>query len=182
MDKKFLLYLLPSVFISVGVWLFSTGNIDRIYAIHLITALFLTYIGAIFDLKEKKISNKYILFMFYIFLFLTAVELLVDFTVWQDRLFRAGLGIASAFLLFITVYLLSKGGMGGADVKLMSVLGLYIGYEMVLTTTLLAAVLTSIVGGILIFLKKMNKKSPIPFVPFIYLALLITVFLYIGGA
>lgn len=182
MNKKKLFYLLPSVFICVGVWIFALGRIDRIYATNLIAALFFTYIGAVFDLKKKRISNKYILIMLYAFLFLTALELFYDFTMWQERLFRAGLGFACAFLLFITVYLISRGGMGGADVKLMSVLGLYIGYEMVLTVTLIAAVITSVVGGVLILLKKMNKKSHIPFVPFIYLALLITAFLYIGGA
>lgn len=172
---------LPGFMISFLVFLFSYGYIELNYLINLTVGLLLTYIAAVFDLKTKKVSNRYVTVMLYVILVLMGTEILIDGSLIKPVLIRAGLGILCAFLLFISVYLLSKGGMGGADVKLMSVLGLYIGYEMVLTTTFIAAILTSLVGGILILLKKMDKKAQVPFIPFIYLGLLITTILYSGG-
>jgi len=61
----------------------------------------------------------------------------------------------------VTVLLLKKPGMGMGDVKLLGMLGTFIGWKGVLGTLMIASVLGSIIGLILIGLaKRRHSKSP----------------------
>jgi leader peptidase (prepilin peptidase)/N-methyltransferase len=61
----------------------------------------------------------------------------------------------------------SKGGMGGGDVKLGAMLGLFAGWEKILVALFLSFLFGSIVGLVLIALRKKGRKDPIPFGPFL---------------
>ena len=78
-----------------------------------------------------------------------------------------GLVIGGGFLLLIAV--LSKGGMGGGDIKLMGMLGFWLGWKL----TIIALFFSFLFGGLIsIFLlacKIKNKKDMIPFGPFLCL-------------
>ena len=84
-----------------------------------------------------------------------------------------GLLIGGGFFLLVAV--VSNGGMGGGDIKLMGVLGFWLG----LRTTLLMMLLSFIIGGvlsiILLVLKKKGRKESIPFGPFIAIATVVTI-------
>lgn len=67
------------------------------------------------------------------------------------------------------VALLSRGGMGGGDIKLAAVLGLLLGWKLLLVALFLAFAVGSIVGAAMLLLKKVRLKEAIPFGP--YLAL-----------
>ncbi len=85
-----------------------------------------------------------------------------------------GLLIGGGFFLFIAV--VTKGAMGGGDIKLMAALGFLFGSE----STLLLMFLSFIIGGavslMLILLKIKKRKDYIPFGPFICISALIVVF------
>jgi leader peptidase (prepilin peptidase)/N-methyltransferase len=66
--------------------------------------------------------------------------------------------------------------MGGGDVKLMAGVGAFIGWEKVLFAVLIAAIMGSIAGLILLAAKKIEKKGYIPFGPFLSAASFITIF------
>ncbi len=88
-----------------------------------------------------------------------------------------GLFAASVPLLIAAV--LSKGGMGGGDIKLMAVCGLVIGWKLILLSLLLAVLSGAVYGGVLLILRKKGRKAEIPLVPF--LAGSIVVSLLFGG-
>ncbi|MDK2800101.1 MAG: leader peptidase (prepilin peptidase) / N-methyltransferase [Clostridiales bacterium] len=77
----------------------------------------------------------------------------------------AGFFAASFPLLVIAV--LSKGGMGGGDVKLMAVAGIFLGWQLILLALFLASMIGSVVGIALIVLKIKKRKDLIPFGPFL---------------
>ncbi|MDD3654491.1 MAG: prepilin peptidase [Desulfotomaculaceae bacterium] len=79
----------------------------------------------------------------------------------------AGFLAGGGLLLLIAV--VSRGGMGGGDIKLAAVLGLLLGWKYLLAALFLAFVAGSIVGLTMIALKLARMKEPIPFGP--YLAL-----------
>jgi len=83
----------------------------------------------------------------------------------------AGL-MGGGFLLFIAV--VSKGGMGGGDIKFAAALGLCFGWQSLLLTLLLSFALGGIGGALLLALKLKSRKDLIPFGPFIALGALIT--------
>lgn len=78
-------------------------------------------------------------------------------------------------LLFI-IALLSKGGMGGGDVKFAAVLGLYLGWQKILLVFFIAFVAGSIFGLMWAFIKKKSLKSAIPFGPFLSAAAVVSIF------
>jgi leader peptidase (prepilin peptidase)/N-methyltransferase len=88
------------------------------------------------------------------------------------------IGLVTGFGLFYLIAVLSKGGMGGGDVKMMGMVGAFIGWKGVLLTTLLGSLAGALVGVTLMVLNKAGRKTKIPFGP--YLAFGALVSLYFG--
>lgn len=76
-------------------------------------------------------------------------------------------GAAFGFGLLLLLGLLYPGGMGMGDVKLAGVMGLYLGWPLVLVALLLAFVLGGAVSLALLTLGKVGRKDHIPFGPFL---------------
>lgn len=79
---------------------------------------------------------------------------------------------------FLLIALLSNGGMGGGDIKLMAMLGIWFGMKGILLIIFLSFVIGAIYSIPLLILKKSNRKKEIPFGPFIVIATFITIFYY----
>ncbi len=128
-------------------------------------------IVTITDLYKQLIPNKIIFPAYLVFFFLRLFSHhlpILDYIIG----FFVGGGI-----LFIVAYL-SKGGMGGGDVTLFALIGLVLGWQQVLLTIFLASFLGSLIGGILLLMKLLQRKQGIPFAPFIVTA---TVIVYLYG-
>ena len=79
------------------------------------------------------------------------------------------------FLLMaiLSVVILQREGMGGGDIKLIAMLGAFLGWQAVLVTIFLAAVLGASVGLALILLRRKDRREPLPFGPFLALGALL---------
>jgi prepilin signal peptidase PulO-like enzyme (type II secretory pathway) len=88
----------------------------------------------------------------------------------------------SAFLFFLLIalgfkFIRGKDGMGGGDIKLVFVLGLFLGFPNIILALYLAFLTAAVVGIILILWKKKNlKNTSLPFGPFLILGALICLF------
>ena len=80
-------------------------------------------------------------------------------------------------ILLLVVYLVSRKGLGGGDVKFMAVSGLYLGAADVLPALLYGAVLSALVGAVLVLLKKISMRDAIPLVPFLFAGMLFVMFM-----
>lgn len=78
--------------------------------------------------------------------------------------------------LFYLIAVLSKGGMGGGDIKMMAMVGAFLGWKAVLLTTFIGSLTGSIVGIFLMVSKGMGRKTKIPFGPFLAFGAIITLF------
>lgn len=79
-------------------------------------------------------------------------------------------GLAGLLLgggLFFLIAVITQGAMGGGDIKLMGVLGLWLGWKQVLLTAFFAFILGSIISLALLAAGKVKRKDPLPFGPFI---------------
>lgn len=81
--------------------------------------------------------------------------------------------------LFYLIAILSKGGMGGGDIKMMAMVGAFMGWKAVFLTTFIGSLTGSIVGIFLIAFKGRGRKTKIPFGPFLAFSSIIT--LFFGG-
>lgn len=91
------------------------------------------------------------------------------------------IGAVSGFAFFYMVAVLSikvlrKEGMGGGDIKMMAMVGAFLGWKTVILTTFLGSLFGSVVGIALMIFKGKEKGSLIPFGPFLALGSLVSLF------
>ena len=79
------------------------------------------------------------------------------------------------FLLIavLSVIILQREGMGGGDIKLVAMIGAFLGWHAVLITIFLGAVLGALVGTVLMLLQRQGRKDPVPFGPFLAIGALL---------
>lgn len=87
------------------------------------------------------------------------------------------LGGGSLFLV-ATFYhwLFKREGMGGGDVKLLAMIGAFLGWKAVILTILLSSLIGSIMGIIVMMVKGKDLKYAIPFGPFLSLGAALSLF------
>jgi Flp pilus assembly protein protease CpaA len=134
------------------------------------------YVAAVLDVKTKKIPNRLILAMFAAWVVAMTPKLFADIDTAIELLKDAALGLAVGGGLFLLVYVISRKGLGGGDVKFMAVAGLYIGFAGTLSAMLYGTILAGLTGLVLLLLKKIERKDAIPLSPFLYAGILIAVF------
>ena len=76
--------------------------------------------------------------------------------------------------LFLLIAIITKGAMGGGDIKLMGALGLYFGWKYILLISFLSFIIGAVISISLLVLKIKNRKDYIPFGPFISIASIVT--------
>ena len=86
----------------------------------------------------------------------------------------AALGGAIGFALFLLIAIISRGGMGWGDVKLVGLIGLATGFPLVFFSIILGAILGGIAAVALVIAKKRKFKETLPFGPFLALAAMVT--------
>ncbi|WP_166241683.1 prepilin peptidase [Paenibacillus turpanensis] len=95
---------------------------------------------------------------------------------WWDYFAASLLG----FLLMYTFAWISRGGVGGGDIKLYLFLGLVLGIEAMLWSLFLAVFLGGIASGLLLLTRKFSRHYMLPFGPFIAAGSLLSYF-YFGA-
>ncbi len=146
------------------LWTLCLGSMGLVpfLPVCLAAATTLVVIAAI-DLKISEIPDGLQIFLLVIGILWNLYALAYGYNIWLDNLI--GFFAASAILYILAV--LSNGGMGGGDIKLMAVCGLIIGWERILLALGMASV---IAAGLLIIpyiLGKIKKGQHIPFGPFL---------------
>lgn len=141
-------------------------SLELIVAIVFISLLIIITVT---DLAYMLIPNK-ILFPFGIVLFL--LRFISPLTPWWSSIVGAVIG----FGVLLVIAVISKGGMGGGDIKLFLVIGLVIGPVQTLLTLFIASLIGTIVGFIFLKRTKQGRKTPIPFGPSISAAAVIVYF------
>lgn len=85
-----------------------------------------------------------------------------------------GIGFILGGGLFLLIAVVSNGGMGGGDIKLMAVLGLWFGWKHLLLLIMLSFISGALISVALLAFKIKGRKEAIPFGPFIALAAYLT--------
>ncbi|KAB7667341.1 prepilin peptidase [Bacillus sp. B1-b2] len=130
------------------------------------TLISLFIIITVSDLKYMIIPDKVLLFFSVLFII---ERFLIPLNPWWDSL----LGAAVGFTLLLVIAIVSKGGMGGGDIKLFAVIGFVLGTKLLLVAFFLSTLLGTLGGIAGILTGKVKKAKPIPFGPYIALGTLI---------
>lgn len=119
------------------------------------------------DIVKKQISNIW----FLICLLFGVLKIILNIEILR----QAVGGLLMASIISYAIYFVSKGEMGMGDVKMLACIGFYIGFYNFIRVLFGAVLMAVIFGIILMFLKKANRKTEIPFAPFLTIAFLINV-------
>ena len=84
---------------------------------------------------------------------------------WLDSV----LGILAGGGIFFVIIFVSKGGMGGGDMKLGAMLGAFLGWKVALISLLIAVLSGGGVAAVLLLTRARGRKDPVPFGPFLAL-------------
>lgn len=91
-------------------------------------------------------------------------------------LVSAAKGFFAGGLLMLIVFFLSLGRLGGGDIKLTAMVGLFVGWRQVLLVVFFSYMVGGLTGLFLLLTKRKKFSDPLPMGPFISLATVITVF------
>ncbi|MTI54226.1 prepilin peptidase [Geosporobacter ferrireducens] len=161
----------------------------------LITALIFSLLYYIFGL-----SVDFFVYTFIASLLIVVTGIDLDYQIIPDEIVLIGIGAAVIYILysyfilkipisllshlggllvggglFLLIAIASNGGMGGGDIKLMGMLGLWLGIKGILITTFLSFIIGAVISLILLATGQKTRKEAIPFGPFIAAAALITI-------
>ncbi|MEN8243716.1 MAG: A24 family peptidase [Thermodesulfobacteriota bacterium] len=96
---------------------------------------------------------------------------------WTDSLLGLLVGGGSLYAVAWGYELITgKEGMGGGDIKLLAMIGAFIGWQGVLLTIFLGSAIGTLVGMIAMLKERQNMKMRIPFGPFLALGAVISIF------
>ncbi len=109
------------------------------------------------------------------------VGLLASLIIPQITFFNSLMGIllgGGSLFLVASLYqwIFKREGMGGGDVKLLAMIGAFLGWKAVILTILLSSLIGSITGITIMILKGKGFKYAIPFGPFLSLGAVIALF------
>jgi len=176
-EYKIVLYCAGFMIISSAWLLVCTEGLNVFALLRYTMILVFGYLAMLIDLNTRHIPNSLILSMLSVWLFVMIPQIFLDTETGIRLLKDSVLGLLTGGGLFLLVYLISRNGLGGGDVKFMAAAGLYLGFRSTIPAILYGTTLAALTGIVLILLKKIGRKDTMPLAPFLYVGILITVFM-----
>lgn len=170
--KQMLPYAGLAVIVPV-LWLLHRGADPLVLLLQEALAVF-GYFAALGDLREKRIPNQLVAAMLGGWCLILVPQLFYRPEYALRLGIQGGVGFLLAGAVFLTVYLVSRKGLGGGDVKFMAAAGLYLGAD-VLPAMLYGSVFSAVTSVGLLLAKRIQRNSTIPLAPFLYAGMLITI-------
>lgn len=152
----------PLIELLTGI-LFAFSFYKLGFQLELITSLLLTsllIIVLVTDITYMVIPNCVLLFFFPLFITMRIIQPL---SIWWSPILGFIIGVSVVGFIII----ISRGGMGAGDMKLLGVLGIILGFENVLLTFFLACITGAIIGMTLLLFNIIKRKQKVPFGPYI---------------
>jgi len=173
--KQVIPYIGIPVIITLLLVLYN-NVIDEFKLIWYVLIIIFGYIAAYLDFSTKKIPNMLVIIMLSAWVITMVPRLFYNINDAIYILRDSALGFAIGGGLFFLIYLISRKGIGGGDVKFMAAAGLFLGLGGTFSAMLYGSILAGLVAVVLLILKKIGRKDSIPLVPFLYFGILITIF------
>ncbi len=162
----------------VRVWYsYTSGKLSGLMLVMLIVMLYGITILCMTDYWEKVVPNRILLLWMMFWLILLGSYGVHDLNGMLHHMFGVILGLVFCMLSFGFCYLISRGSMGAGDVKLAVIMGIYLTGDYVVGAVFYACILSALFSVLMLARGKLTRKDTIPFVPFLYMGVLIRYFI-----
>ena len=152
----------PCLFLLLTICIFNLWTIPAPKIFYVAAAIFILSMIIFTDFEQYVIFDKMLL----PFALIGGVAIFHLNLPLVERLIAAIIGGG----IFLLLAILSRGGIGGGDIKLVAVLGMWLGIEKLLNVIIIAAIAGGIVAVILILTKQKDRKSYFAYGPYFALA------------
>lgn len=149
-----------------GIWLMDLYGYHWLKILRYLTIMYGLLLLAVIDAREKIIPNSALALLAGFRLILLLGDGLVYPELAAEIMLSAGAGLAGGGILFLAAGLAVRKGLGMGDVKLVAVMGFYLGFKVLMSSLVITLTLTVLAGTGLLLLKKLSLKSELPFAPF----------------
>ena len=175
-DRAFRIYtivnlLLLAALVTENICLFSMA-VSRMarYGILFAGLVIIAWI----DRRSKRIPNVILLGLLALRVILLAAEWILYPSYGLALLISALAGGLIGGGLFCICYFISRGGVGMGDVKLFTIMGVYLGLGVIMTTVFLTVLVSAVYSVVQLIRKKTKLKDEVPFAPFAWIGLILT--------
>ena len=125
------------------------------------------------DIKRREVPDTAIL----VGIGLGLIINLIEYKKFLNGIFGFLVGGGVLLLIaIIEIYLLKIEGMGGGDIKLMAVIGLFVGWKPMIAILEVSFILGAIIGLAVVLINRKGFRQYIPFVPAITLGTFLVIF------
>jgi len=155
--------LLIDIFLVLAYILFYKNYSFSIvfFSYVILTSILLTI--SIIDLKTKKIPNKLVVLGI-------ILGLIIMFLNNKLSIISALLGLLVCGGIIALISIITKGAVGMGDAKLFACIGIFLGLQATLGIMLVSTILSGLVGLALLIFGMADRKTTLPFAPFISIA------------
>lgn len=166
----FIQIIVISIFGSIMFYFQGYSFISLYKYIILISLVFLS---ALIDAKKQIIPNLIVLVLLVVVILFDLYQVVLNIDNAMVFSLSFLLGGCIAFIIFFISMLISRGGIGAGDVKLLTVIGLSVGIATILDILFYILLSCFIFSIVMLILRKVKLKDSIPMAPFIYIGLVI---------
>ena len=154
----------------LAFWYFGFSPITLVLFLFLSALVVITFIDLDHQIIPDVISLPGIVVGF-------ACSFALPWLTWLDSIYGILLGGGSLLVVAGAYeFLTKKEGMGGGDIKLLAMIGAFLGWKVILPVIFLSSLIGSLVGVPLMLLQKSDGQLAIPFGPFLATATIVWLF------
>ena len=135
-------------------------------------SVFLTILAAV-DLEYKRVPNRVLLVMLVVYALAAGIYILTDIANGLAFVFVSAAGSLFAGIAFLLCYIISRRQLGGGDVKLAFLLGLYLGGGRIFGAIIYGILCCFVYSVVQLCRRRLGLRDGVPLVPFLYLGTLI---------
>lgn len=139
---------------------------------NLCLSVFLTILAAV-DLEYKRVPNRVLLVMLTVYALAAGVYIITDIENGLASVFVSAAGSLFAGIAFLLCYIISRRQLGGGDVKLAFLLGLYLGGGRIFGAIIYGILCCFVYSVVQLCRRRLGLRDGVPLVPFLYLGTLI---------
>ena len=130
------------------------------------------FVAVLIDIKKRIIPNKLCAVLLIIVVLFDCYQILLQID--NAKVFALSflIGGGIAFIIFFVSMLISRGGIGAGDVKLITIIGLCVGSTNILNVIFYILLASFVYSIVMLLLKRVKLKDFIAMAPFIYIGML----------
>lgn len=126
------------------------------------------------DIKLKLLPTKLIKIFVLVWFGISSVYLIYSLDIATQYIFKCLLGALFGFITFMFTYIVSGKKLGGGDIRLATIMGLFLTSDRILVALLFGTLMSALYSLIMMILKKLKPKDSIPLCPFLCVGTIIS--------